>query len=1076
MNLSFRQTLLGIFITISPVFAQETPPFLTQHNAAWVEKTLQSLTLEEKIGQMLMPRGNTSGKGYKPEILKEWVTRYKVGGLVFFAGQPTRQVQIVNELQSLSKVPLLIGMDLEWGLAMRLDSTVRFPYQMTLGAMQGNEELLYQMGQEVAKQSKRLGVHINYAPVVDINNNPANPVINFRSFGEDKELVTRKSLAYMKGMQAERLLTTAKHFPGHGDTGVDSHYDLPVITHDKNRLKDIELYPFQSLIQHGISGIMTAHLSIPKLESTPNLASTFSNKIVTDLLRKEMGFQGLVFTDAMDMQGAVKHFPKGTALVKAILAGNDILETFEEVPQAFDAILAAVKSGELTEEVINQRVRKILMAKSWVGLDQYQPVPEKNLIADVNTRTSEWLNRLFAEKSLTVLRNEDNSLPIQSLDQEIGVLSLGSAQPTAFQRMVSQYTQVKTWQSLAVEADSVRLPILSEVKQVQQLIVGLHLPSIRPYGNYGITPAHEKWVASLMEVHPNAIWVVMGNPYVLDKIPSLKNAKALVLTGQQTNYLEEAAAQGIMGGVDMTGRLPVTVNADFPLRSGRDVKANGRLAFGIPEMVGIPGLALESAVDSVILAGLRAGAYPGATMEIVKDGRVIYQKAFGAPTFEGQSNQNQKSLFEQGTKADVMDGGKNVPLSSASGSVITNKQPEFSVQSVYDLASLTKISTAALAILQWKSEGLFDWNAPAGQYFTEWKGTNKENLTFLDMLTHRSGLKAWIPFWMDAVDTLATLQKASLDPRWSNDWVKNEVPRNFWQRLFGKKKTYQIDYMGTLAAQKGFWMKVISPQTLVWKPGVFSNQPSVEYPVEVTDSLFLHRTYADKIAKQIQDSPVNPKQGYVYSDLHYYLYPALGQRLTGLDWDSYLKKTYRSLGAYTLTYNPRKHFPLQQIIPTERDTLFRQTLIHGRVHDEGAALLGGISGHAGLFGAVHDVTKLMYLYLKKGSLAGKTYFQAKDLETMTQYVFPQEKNRRGIAFDKLDFDPKVANGPRLASPQSYGHSGFTGTFTWVDPVHNLVYVFLSNRVYPTRDNGIISTLNIRTEVGNAIYRAMAVKP
>jgi len=1075
MNLPIRNSILGILLATTTVFAQETPPFLTQHNAAWVEKTLQSLTLEEKIGQMLMPRGNTSGRGYKPEILKEWVSKYKVGGLVFFAGQPTRQVQIVNELQSLSKVPLLIGMDLEWGLAMRLDSTVRFPYQMTLGAMQGNEELLYQMGQEVAKQSKRMGVHINYAPVVDINNNPANPVINFRSFGEDKESVMRKALAYMKGMQSERLLTSAKHFPGHGDTGVDSHYDLPVISHDKSRLKATELYPFQSLINEGISGIMTAHLSIPNLESTPNLASTFSKNIVTDLLRKEMGFQGLVFTDAMDMQGAVKHFPKGTALVKAILAGNDILETFEDVPQAFEAILAAVKSGELTEQVINQRVRKILMAKSWVGLDQYQPVKETNLISDVNTRTSDWLNRLFAEKTLTVLRNDGKILPISSLDQEIGVLSLGSAQPTSFQRMLAQYTKISAWHSLAVEADSVRAPILSEVKKVKQLIVGIHLPSIRPYGNYGITEAHEKWVSALMDLHPDAIWVVMGNPYSLDKIPSLKKAKALVLTSQQTNYLEEAAAQGIMGGVDMTGRLPVTVNADFPLRAGVNVMANGRLAFGSPEMVGISGEQLESKVDSVILAGLRAGAYPGATMEIVKDGRVIYQKAFGAQTFENQAGDHQKSQFEQGTKVDVMDGGKNVLTQTKGKSEVPANQPSLTVQSLYDLASLTKITTSALAILQWKSEGKFDWNAPASQYFTEWKGTNKENLRFIDMLTHRSGLKAWIPFWMDAVDTLATLKKASLDPRWSNDWVKNEIPRTFLQRLFGKKKQVEIDYVGTLASKKGFWMKIVSPQTLVWKPGIFSNERSDEFPVEVTDSLYLHRSYANKIAKQIQDSPVNPAQGYVYSDLHYYLYPALGQRLTGMSWDSYLKKTYHALGAYTLTYNPRSYFPLSQIVPTERDTLFRKTLIHGRVHDEGAALLGGISGHAGLFGSVHDVTKLMHLYLKKGTLAGKTYFQSADLEAMTGYVFPEEKNRRGIAFDKLDLDPKIANGPRLASPQSYGHSGFTGTFTWIDPVHNLVYVFLSNRVYPTRDNGKISTMNIRTEVGNAIYQAMQKK-
>ena len=1066
----------------SPLLAQQKPLFLTNHNKDWVENTLASLTLEQKIGQLLMPRGNTSGKGYQPEKLKEWVEKYQVGGFVFFAGQPTRQAQIVNELQALSKVPLLIGMDLEWGLAMRLDSTVRFPYQMALGAMQGNEDLLYRMGQEVAKQSKRMGVHVNYAPVVDVNNNPANPVINFRSFGENREDVMKKALAYMKGMESERLLTSAKHFPGHGDTGVDSHYDLPVISHDKKRLKEIELYPFQQLIDAGISGIMTAHLSIPQLDNTPNLASTLSSKIVTDLLRKDMKFEGLVFTDAMDMQGAVKYFPNGEALVKAILAGNDILETFEDVPTAVEAIKTAIKNGKLSEKILNERVRKILQAKSWVGLDKYQPIETKGLIDDLNTTESDLLNRLLAEKTVTVVQNTASILPIQTLNQSFGLVSLdASSSATLFAKRMNDYVETTQWVVSTKTTDQLSDSLLAEIKAVSQLVIAVHLSSIRPYGNYGVTEKHERMLRQLHEIHPNAVVVVLGNPYALGKIPVLREMKTVVLTSQLTNYMEDAAVQGIFGAIPLSGKLPVTVDAHFVYGMGEQTAALGRLAYGIPEMVGIDGTKLRAGVDSVLQVGLMEKAYPGAVMQIAKEGRVIYQKAVGYHTFEaeklaqskGENGTMTDTKFETGTKADVMDGGKKggvMPVLTSQASV---QQGKVQVSDLYDLASVTKISTSALAVMQLMSENKFSLDATLGSYYPAFKGSNKENLTFRDMLTHRSGLKAWIPFWMDCIDTVATLRNASLGSYIAEErWVKNEIKRTFFQKLIGKKKTYLIDYKESMRKDKKIWLDALHPETIAWKPGIFSPVQTAEYTVEVTDSLWLRNTYREFILNQIKESPVKPTQGYVYSDLHYYLYPEIIKNITGEKWEDYLKKTYRAIGATTLTYNPRKWYSLSRIVPTEVDTLFRKTLIHGRVHDEGAGLLAGISGHAGLFGNANDLMKLMQMYLQKGEYGGQRFIASDVLAEATKYQFPEEKNRRAIAFDKLDFNPNVTNGPRMASPESYGHSGFTGTFTWIDPASQLVYVFLSNRVYPTRDNGKISSLNIRTAIGDEIYKAM----
>ncbi len=1070
--------ILSVLIS-SAAFSQKKPNFLENYDKAWVENTFNSLSLDQKIGQILMPRGNTSGKPYDEARILTIVKDYQVGGMVFFAGQPTVQARIVNKIQALSKVPMIIGMDMEWGMAMRLDSTVRFPYQMALGAMQGGDDLIFQMGEEVAKQSKRMGIHINYAPVVDINNNPKNPVINFRSFGEDKYEVLNKAYAYMAGMQSQNLLATAKHFPGHGDTGVDSHYDLPVIAHNKNYLLENELFPYKYLINNGLSGIMTAHLSVPEIEKTPNLAATFSSKIVNDLLKKDLQFEGLTFTDAMDMQGAVKYFPNGEALVRAILAGNDVLETFEDVPAAFNAIKKAVVEKRIPMTILDASVLKILKAKSWVGLNNYKPIEIDGLISDLNTRKSDYLNRMMAEKTLVALKNNDLRIPIQDLSKKTVVVSIDAAEVTSFQEMASYYTETinVNFGTDEVDLDS-KLKVISEAANV---IVGVHLQNIRPTANYGITPQNQKILNQILEVSKPVV-VVFGNPYSLDKIENINKAENLILAGQLTKYTEEAAAQAVFGGIRINGKLSVSVNEYFKLNDGLNVQAIGRLSYGVPEMVGLDSDILYNRIDSVINLGLREKAYPGAVMQVARNGKVIYQKAFGFHTFEDAQNATMKeslnSSFETGFKADVMDNGKNAPKGNINSTAKNkNKQKgEVLKTDLYDLASVTKVSTSFLAVMQLMSESKFDLDKTFGDYFPEFKDSNKEKLTFRDMLTHRSGLKAWIPFWMDCIDSTATLQKAlKMDPNLESEFEKTYKKQNFLQRLFKFKPKYTIDYQASLLKNKDLWSKAISTKTIVWKPEIFSSKRSEQYNVEVADTLFMNKDHKQFIFNQIKDSPVNVKQGYVYSDLHYYTYPFFVPLITKKPWENYLKETYKSLGASTLTYNPRRFYELSKIVPTEKDTLFRKTVIHGRVHDEGAGMLDGVSGHAGLFGNANDLMKLMQMYLQKGFYGNKQYIKPEIIQNATDYQFPYEGNRRAIAFDKLDFDKKIANGPQLASPRSYGHSGYTGTFTWIDPDYELVYVFLSNRVYPTRDNNKISSLNIRTEVGNQIIKTILKK-
>jgi beta-N-acetylhexosaminidase len=1074
-----RSTILVIAVLCSTVLqAQKAPDFLSQHNKEWVESTLKSMSIDQKIGQLFMPRGNYSGKGYDPQKLLKWVKEYHLGGMVFFAGQPTVQAQITNDLQAASKIPLFIGEDFEWGIAMRLDSSVRFPYQMALGAMSDNEDLIERMGREVGRQCNRLGVHINYAPVVDVNNNPNNPVINFRSFGEDKINVTRKALAYMRGMQSQKLITSAKHFPGHGDTGVDSHFDVPLISHDKARLNDIELYPYKELIKNGLSGIMTAHLAIPALDNTPNLASTMSPKIITDLLKKELGFQGLVFTDAMDMEGAVKYFPKGEAIIRAILAGNDVIETFEDVPSAFNAVKKAVTEGRITEGVLDAKVRKILMAKSYVGLDKYKPIKLEGLVQDLNPIESDLLNRLFAESFLTLVKNQNDIVPIKNLTQKIAVVSIDANGETAFQRMAANYTTIDAF-SLPINASD--SAIQNAVKSTQNhdiIIIGVNLQNIRPSAKYGVSESNQKAIEALTK-SGKAVVAIFGNPYTLDKFQGLNDAKSVVMAYQWTNYTEEAAAQAIFGAVGFQGKLPVSVNKNFPAGMGLSTKSIGRLAYGTPEMVGIDSRVLIRGIDSVVQVGLREKAYPGAVVQVAKDGRVIYQKNYGFHTYEDAAKAGFNAgvagvgQYAKDNKNDVMDekvklnteGGQKPKSDSANPK---NTEGVVKLTDLYDLASVTKVTTSALAVMQNMSEGKFDLDKTFADYYPDFANSNKANLKFKDMLTHKSGLRAWIPFWQNCIDSIATVKNSVV---FQEKYAKN-FKLNFFQRLFGGKKKVDAHIAEAIRTDKTMWKECYTPTSITWLPNTMSNAQSTDYSVQITDNLWLHKNYRETIFKDIKDSPLKPEQGYVYSDLHYYTYPSLFAKLTGVEWEAYLKKTYKAIGANTLTYNPLRFYSKAQIAPTEYDSFFRKSLIHGRVHDEGGALLNGISGHAGLFGNANDLMKLMQMYLQKGSYGGKQFIKPEVVDYCTKYQFPELKNRRGIAFDKLDFDKKISNGPRSASESSFGHSGFTGTYTWVDPKYNLVYVFLCNRVYPTRENGKIGTLNIRTEIGEAIYRSL----
>jgi beta-N-acetylhexosaminidase len=1026
-----NKLIVIILLSCVTVSVSSQSLFNTSHQK-WADSVFAHLNTDEKIGQLFMPRGNYNAK-YDPELLKYWIKEYKIGGLVLFAGSPVRQAQLVNELQSLSKVPLIIGMDLEWGLAMRLDSTVRFPYQMTLGAMQGNNQLIEQMGAEVGKQCKRMGVHINYAPVVDVNNNPNNPVINFRSFGENKYKVTEKALAYMKGLQSEGIITSAKHFPGHGDTGTDSHYDLPLIAHNKTRLDSLELYPYRQLIANGLQGVMIAHLSVPSLDSTKNLASTLSKKIITNLLRKELGFKGLIFTDAMDMKAATKYFPEGTANVKAILAGNDVLETLTDIPGAFNAIKYALANQEITQAEIDERVKKILLAKAHAGLWNYKPIKIDSLIEDLNPISSDLLNRQLAENTITVLRNKNELIPIKDLEnKKIATLSIGSKDKTQFQKSAELYTSVDHF-NIDENTDELRLKALRDsLKNYNLVLLTLNGLNVRPANNYSLKPRITELFNEFIKAD-NTITTLFSNVYTLDKFENLDKSTGLIMTYQETPYTQRAAAEVIFGAKAATGKMPVSTNKIFKYNEGITTKSLGRLSYTIPEAVGLNSRLLNSKIDSIVNEAIVRKATPGAVVLLAKDGKVFFHKAYGKPTYES-----------------------TIPVKTTD---------------LYDLASITKISTSVLALMKLEDENKFSVNKTMGEMIPEWNNSTKKDLNYLDILTHQARLKAWIPFWMNCIDSLSMIKSSEI----FKEKYAQQYKLNFFQKIFSAKKSRIKNDLKIMSDPK-MWSNTVDLKntTTIWKPNTFSAQKAGGFNEQVADNLWIHDNMKSQLFKAIEESPLREKKEYVYSDLSYYALPGMIKRVTGENWETWLKTNfYKPLGATSLTYNPKNHYSLDKIIPTEYDSLFRKNLIHGRVHDEGAAMLHGISGHAGLFGNANDLAKLMSMYLNKGTFGGKKYLNESTLNEWTAYPFTTDINsRRGIGFDKADRKKPGISTAASASAQSFGHSGFTGTYTWADPTQNLVYVFLSNRVYPTRNNSKLSDLNVRTNILEEVYKQL----
>jgi beta-glucosidase-like glycosyl hydrolase/CubicO group peptidase (beta-lactamase class C family) len=913
----------------------------------WVKKQFRALNMSQKIAQLMIIRAHSAWNEKQIDTLAQIIKKYNVGGLCFFQGGPVREAMQTNYYQSIAKTPLLITMDAEWGVGMRLDSVEMFPRQLLMGAI-SNDTLIYQMGAAIAAQCKRLGIQVNYAPDVDINNNPSNPVINDRSFGQNKERVIQHGLAYMRGLQDNGVMATAKHFPGHGDVNVDSHLDIPIIKKSKDALDSLELAPFKALIKAGVGSVMVAHLSVPSIDSTPKFATSLSPKAVNDLLKTELGFKGLTVTDALEMKAISNYFPNSEANVQAILAGNDMLCLPANIPETIKKIKSAIKEGRITKEDINERVIKVLTAKYRYGLANKLWIDTTNIIADLNSQVA-GIKAEMAVQSLTYCNAQTTTI----LDKKIptAYIALNCEKPTLLTKSLDNQYGVKVF--YIGTKDSLSLNHLTDsLKKYQQVIVGLHNYNRRPANHFQINKA---FIHFLNEAHPtNWTHIILGNPYAVGEFNKINN---ILFAYEDNDFSQKAVLNWLEGKVKANGKLPVTVSDNLPYGTGNTT------------------IQKLAAIDTIVMNAIEKKAIPGCQILVAKDNEIVFNKAYGTTAGEGST-----------------------PVT---------------LNTYYDLASVTKVAATTVSIMKLVDEGKIDINKTIGDYLPWVKGNAKAKITLKDLLLHQAGLFPYI---------------------------------KFYESLLQKNGTF--------------------------KPGLVSNKIDQTHHQFISPNKYLIDTWMDTIQTQILKSPITEAGKYVYSDNDFIFLGKIIEKVTGMSLQAYsLQEFYKPMGMSSTDYLPLEKTTIDNIAATELDDYFRKELIRGSVHDEGASTMGGIAGHAGLFSNATDLAKLYLMLMNKGSWNGQQYIKPSTVAYFTAY---QNESRRGLGFDKPEKNNQTSATPYPSlsvSPSTFGHTGFTGTCVWADPEKGILYIFLSNRVFPTRDNKAFSALNLRPTIQEVVYKA-----
>ena len=995
MEKNMKKIVYGSILCLISIcaVAQIEPALFTKVDQAkmnqWVDSVFQTMNDDEKIGQLFMIVANPTSDAKNLQTLEDNIKNGKIGGILFHTGDPVTQADVTNRLQQIARVPLFIALDGEWGLSMRLSGTTRFPKNMMLGAIE-NVSLIEEYGKEVGRQCREMGIHINFAPVLDVNNNVNNPVIGIRSFGEDPDMVAERGIVYARGLESMGILSVAKHFPGHGDTSEDSHNTLPVVRRSLASLDSVELLPFRRYITARFAGIMTAHIHVPALDKTQRAAS-LSNNVVTDLLQKDMGFKGLCFTDALAMQGATGSGIT-SATVASLLAGNDIALAPVSLTRELEAVKVAIQSGILQKEVINAKCKKILQYKYIAGLQRYQPVELQGLSARLNTPHAAWLAAKLNEEAITVLKNEADYIPLKQLDKKkTAILTIGDPFGDELQKVVNRYDSSALFRitTNTNEADIQR--IARELEKYDVIICGVYTVRIK-----------EHPILRQLAEKKELIYAFFTLPYFCREYSvSINRAKAVIMAYEGTRLAQEFTAQVIYGGVAAKGKLAVTIPGMYFAGTGMYTRKT-RLGYHQPEEVGMNTYLLTK-IDTIVQEGLNQQAYPGCQVLVAKDDMIIYSKSFGYEDYQ--------------------------------------KKKEITESSVYDLASVTKATGTLLAVMKAYDDQLITLKSTLSLYLPAFQGTNKSDLRVEELLYHQTGLPAVINFFQQAID-------------------KNSYTGSLYSST--STRTHPVHYDQRTYVRTDF----------KFLPEVVSTVRKEGFTTEAGRHFYIHDSFQDSIMSSIKEARLGTRGRYLYSCINFILLKMIVEKQMNQPIDRLLSDYFfNRLGAWRMTYNPLKKIDTLEIVPTEEDRFIRRQQLRGYVHDEAAAFQGGVSGNAGLFSNANDLAKVLQLYVTHGSYGGEMYLSEATCKLFTESKSPV--SRRGLGFDKPDMG-NTRNSPcgELTPGTVFGHTGYTGTCFWIDPDNKLIYIFLSNRVYPSRTNTRLFTLNIRTRIQDTLYDAL----
>ena len=955
-----RITLI-LLLNISFVFSQDIYSSLIQSEKKWVDSVYTSLTLEEKVSQLFINWVSPEQSDFN--VIRKLVEEDKIGGLIFSIGTTNSHIEWLNKFQTIAKTPLLVTMDAEWGPSQRLTDVFAHPWNMTLGAIQDNS-LVRDISKRMAEQNKALGIHYNFSPSVDVNNNSKNPIIGNRSFGEDPNNVYLKAKAYIQGHKDAGVFTSIKHFPGHGDTDKDSHKTLPVINGDIKRLNNVELYPFRRLIEDGIAeSIMLAHLSVPALDK--KYPSSLSYKTVNNLLRDDYEFNGITITDALDMKGVLQD-PNINVDLRAFEVGNDIILMSTNVSQGVKLISESFKKGKISESRLSSSVKKILSLKAKSNLKNFKNISKENILSKVNTSKDTLLYSKAMSSAITLVKNTNNILPLTNNKKYLHVAFGENDRGDHLYDKMNKYLNVDTYTN-----DDIT-PLFNKTKY-DGILISYHGSSKSPYAS-NIIPKEIVEKINSISVNNNVVLNLFLNPYSLNSFKSIENFESIVIGYQNNMISQEVLADLLFGVSSFKGKIPVSNNF-FKVNHGLTFSKKNIIGFSRPSYEGFDTARL-SYLDSIAKNAIDSMMTPGIQMLVSRKGKIVYNKSFGYHTYE--------------------------------------KVNKLENNHVFDLSSITKILATMPLVLQEFDNKNISLETNLSELFPKKKLNEKGSISIKEMLSHYARLRPWIPFYEETLN-------------------RKEKP---------KSRFYKSNSKSTFSTR-------------------------------VSENLFLKSNYREKIFKSIIDSELRDSLEYKYSDLPFYFLKFWFEDLYNKPLNILAdEKIFEPLGLKRTMFNPHESISLEEIVPSERDDFFRYSKLHGYVHDEGAAMLGGISGHAGLFSNAYEVAIVLQAMIQKGSYNNHRLFSENSFNTFNYCYYCDNDNRSGVGFDKPQVEGKHGSTFGGVSMNSFGHYGYTGSIAWADPDEEIIFIFLSNRTYPTRENTLLQTSNIRTRAQEIVYKSL----